>query len=119
MSKIDDLKGKLAKLEASAHFESLLPKSSGWLSRKLLVVLAIIGVLVFLGRENVNLILAGIITLGVVYLIAQAAQDISHDWSDAWVRRKLIDAMAKDGLSQEELEALGGASTTKDPSATP
>ena len=43
MSKIDDLKTKLSKLEASAHFDSLLPKNSGWLSRKLIVALARFG----------------------------------------------------------------------------
>jgi divalent metal cation (Fe/Co/Zn/Cd) transporter len=107
MSKIDDLKAKLAELEAGSHITALMPKSSGWLSRKLLVVLAVIGVLIFLGRENVNLILGGIVTLGIVYLITQAAHDIVSSITDAWVRRKLIEAMAKDGLDDAEKAALG------------
>ena len=104
--KITDLKTKLAELEAGSHFNAMLPKTSGWFSRKLIVVLAVIGALIFLGRDNLNLIIGGIIALGMTYLIVQCAQDLMHSFCDAWVRRKLIDAMAKDGLSKEELDTI-------------
>jgi hypothetical protein len=115
MSNLDDLRKKLAKAEASAHFDSLLPKSSGWLSRKLIVVLAVIAALILLGRDNQSAIISGIITLGVVYLIVQAVQDLGHSASDAYARGKLIEAMAKDGLDANEIAAITGQ---KPPGAT-
>lgn len=109
MSDIEALKAKLAKLEASKHIDSLIPKNSGWLSRKLGVALAIIAALIFIGRENVVLIIAGIITLGVTYLIVQGAVDLVNSLSEAYVRGKIIDGLSKDGLTKEEIELVTGS----------
>lgn len=93
MSSIDTLKEKLSKLEASAHFNSLLPKSSGWLSRKLLVALAVVVAMFVIGRDNQALIINWIGIIAVTYLIAQAAHDIFSGRDDRITRVKLIEVM--------------------------
>lgn len=113
MSSIDALKAKLAKLEASTHIDALIPKSSGWLSRKLGVVLTAMAVLIFIGRDSVATIIAGIITLGVTYLIVQGVNDLMDKFVEGWTRVKIIEGMSKDGLTKEELETITGI-----PSAT-
>ena len=55
MASIESLKAKLSKLEASSHFDTLLPKTSGWLSRKLLILLAVLAGMIYLGRDNLSL----------------------------------------------------------------
>jgi hypothetical protein len=117
MSKIDDLKGKLAKLEASAHFDALLPKDAGWFSRKLLVLLAVIGVLVFLGRDNIGVILNLIGYITIAYIVVQGFVDACKSRDDRITRCTLIVSMAKDGLTEEELAAISGKPA--DPAATP
>lgn len=119
MSKIDDLKTKLAKLEASTHFDSLLPKSSGWLSRKLIVALAAIATLIIIGRDNQAAIINWVGILALAYLVVQAGHDVFSGRDDRITRCKLIDAMAKDGLSDEDLKALTvGPATPPAPVAT-
>lgn len=108
MSKIDDLKNKLAKLEVGDHFEALLPKDAGWFSRKLLTLLAVIGVLVFLGRDNIGVILNLIGYLAIAYIVVQGFVDACKSRDDRITRCTLIVSMAKDGLTEEELAAIQG-----------
>lgn len=119
MSKIDALKSKIAKLEISSYIDTLLPKSSGWLSRKLCVVLAVIAALVIIGRDNQNLIISGMITLCVVYLIVQGMNDLMDKFVEGWTRNKIIEGMSKDGLSKEEVDAITGAPATPAAPTTP
>jgi hypothetical protein len=117
MSSIDALKSKLAKLETSNYIDALIPKSSGWLSRKLGVVLAVIAALIIIGRDNQNSIIAGIITLCVVYLIVQGVNDLMDKFVEGWTRVKIIEGMAKDGLTKEEIETITGVPAA--PAAAP
>jgi hypothetical protein len=107
MSDIAKLQEKIAGLKVGAGFSSLLPKKSGWLSKKLLSMLAIVACLIWFGRENIALTINGIILVAVVYIIAQAVNDAVHSITEAWVRRAIINAMAVDGLSDEERKSLG------------
>lgn len=106
MSTIEKLQEKLEKLKASSAVQSLIPSSSGWLSRKLWVALAIVATLVIVGRENINIVLNGIITLGMVYIIAQGVHDIVQSLGEAYVRGKIVTNLAKDGLTVEEIKAV-------------
>lgn len=118
MASIDALKSKLAKLEVSTHIDALIPKSSGWLSRKLGVVLAVIVALIIIGRDNTNSIISGIITLCVVYLIVQGVNDLMDKFVEGWTRSKIIDGMAKDGISKEEMEVITGVPAVPTTSTT-
>ncbi len=114
MSTIQKLEDRISKLKVGANLSSLLPKNSGWLSRKLLVTLALVGGLIFLGRDNITLVIYGIIILGSVYMVTQTLHDIFVCREDGMTRRQLITAMASDGLSPEETKALtGGSDQTK------
>lgn len=108
MSSIENLKAQIAKLEAGESFNALLPKSSGWLSRKLVIALAIIGALIFIGRDNIALTIWATVILGGIYLVTQAAHDIFQSRDDRITRCELIKAMAQDGLTKEELESISG-----------
>lgn len=119
MSKIDDLKTKLSKLEASAHFDSLLPKNSGWLSRKLIVALAAIAALIIIGRDNQAAIINWVGILAGIYIVTQALHDIFSGRDDRIARCALIAAMAKDGFSEEELKVLAGGVPTPAAPAAP
>jgi hypothetical protein len=118
MSDIQKLEDKLIKLKSKAHFDTFLPKGSSWLSKKLLSMLAIVAALIWLGRDNLALSINGIILVSVVYIIAQAVNDAVHSVTEAWVRRTLIQAMAVDGLNEEERKALGVPTTTKTETTT-
>lgn len=120
MADIKKLEDKLAKLKLSSSFGAFLPKTSGWLSRKLLVALALIGGLIFLGRDNITLVIYGMIILGSIYMITQTLHDIFTCREDGATRRALIAAMAADGnLSSEELAVLGGEKTDKKTDGAP
>lgn len=113
MSDIDKLEKKLASLKTKASFDSLLPKASSWLSKKLLSMLAIVACLIWFGRENITLVINGIIFLSAIYLIVQGVNDAVHSVCDAWTRRKVIDAMAADGLDETEKKSLGITTKTE------
>lgn len=115
MSAIDDLKGKLANLEISSKIGALVPKSSGWLSRKLITTLSVAGVVVYLGHDNIVLALYGVIVLGVAYLVTQAAHDIFQSRDDRIIRVAIIEALARDGLTPDELSSVRGLDSTKSP----
>ena len=107
MSNITKLEEKIAKLKVKAGFDSLLPKGSSWLSKKLLSMLAIVAGLIWLGRDNLTLVIYGMIILGSVYMLTQTLHDIFVAREDGQTRRKLIDAMSADGLNDDERKALG------------
>jgi len=115
MSSIEDLETKLAKLKAGAHFDALLPKSSGWLSRKLVIALSVVGALLFIGRDNISLTIWATTILGGIYLLTQGAHDIFSSRDDRITRCELIRAMAKDGITKEELDAISGKPAATDP----
>lgn len=102
MSTVSDLQAKLEK----AKLGSLLPSTSGWLSRKLVVVLAVVAALIVIGRENVSLIVICMTVMACVYMIIQGIIDFGHDRNDTVIRGQLIAAAAKDGLTAEELKEL-------------
>lgn len=104
---VQKLESKLQELKAKSKLDWILPKtSSSWFSRKLFVALTLLGVLVFLGRDNINTVLTGIVYLGITYLIVQGVQDVVTKIVDGWVRRTVIEAMAKDGLDEAERKEL-------------
>jgi hypothetical protein len=106
MSDIQNLKAKLSKLEAKNYFDALLPKTSGWFSRKLMVALAVVAALIILGRDNMSSIINWIGFIAIAYIVSQAVHDVFSSRDDRISRCKLIDAMAKDGLTKEEIASL-------------
>jgi hypothetical protein len=107
MSAIDRLKSKISGLETKSLMDAFVPKSSGWLSRKMVVMLAVIGVLVLIGRENQALIMQYSCIMAGIWLLTQVIQDVAHSRDSRKVRIAMIEAMAKDGLSDEERKELG------------
>ncbi len=107
MSNIDKLEEKLAKLKTSASLSALLPKGSNWLSKKLLSMLAVVAGLIWLGRDNLSLVISSITLLAAIYIIVQGVNDAVHSLCDAWTRRAIIQGMAVDGISAAERKALG------------
>ena len=98
MSKIDDLKTKLTKMEADAHLDTLLPKDAGWLSRKLIVLLILIGLLAFVLRDTLPLLVQATVALGMTWMIVQGVLDACKSRDDRKVRIALIYSM---GASNE------------------
>ena len=106
MSTLDKLKSKVANLETKTLMDTFVPKTSGWLSRKLIVMLAIVATLVVIGRENQSLIIWSIVILGGVWMLTQVIQDIFNSRDARIIRCEIIRALAKDGLTPEELKRL-------------
>jgi hypothetical protein len=105
---IEDLRQKISNLELGHQISGLIPKSSGWLSRKMLVTLGIVAGVLWLGRGNLTQAIQSIVSIVVVWLIAQTVQDVVHSFCDAYVRGKLIDGAAKDGLTTDEVREITG-----------
>ena len=106
---LDKLHTALKSVESGQQMQSLIPKSSSWLSRKLLVTLAVIGGILWLGKASIMLTIHEAVVLAAVYLISQCIQDVGHSIADAYVRGKLIEGASKDGLDAEEQKNLGGS----------
>lgn len=108
MASIEGLKDKISNLELGHQISGLIPKSSGWLSRKMLVTLAVVAGVLWLGRGNLMQTIQSIVHIVIIWLVVQTVQDVVHSICDAYVRGKLIDGAAKDGLSKDEMDSLGG-----------
>jgi divalent metal cation (Fe/Co/Zn/Cd) transporter len=105
---IEDLKAKISNLELGHQISGLVPKSSGWLSRKMLVTLAVVAGVLWLGRGNLMQTIQSIVYIVIVWLIVQTVQDVVHSICDAYVRGKLIDGAARDGLTADEVREIAG-----------
>ncbi len=93
MASIEKLQAKIEELKLG----SLLPKGSGWLSRKLWVALAAIVAVIYLAAGNVPLILSTTTTIVIWYLATSAAQGAVEHVANVWLRGKIVDALARDG----------------------
>lgn len=119
MNDIASLEAKLKELKNSAA--GALPKSSGWLSRKLLTLLVIAGIVIFLGREQISAVIVSLSWLCLGYLLVQGIVDAVREWqagklarahveADAMIRIAWIDAAARDGFDDaEKAKALEAA----------
>jgi tetrahydromethanopterin S-methyltransferase subunit B len=114
MSDLDKIKEQLSKLEsgasnAAAHAKALLVGESGagsFLSRKLLVAIAALVVIIILG-PSMGEMMKCVEKIVIVYIIVQGVVDVSKNLSNAWVRGKMAEAFAADGkITEEESETL-------------
>lgn len=114
MSDLDKIKEQLSKLEsgasnAAAHAKALLVGESGaggFLSRKLLVAIAALVVIIILG-PSMGEMMKCLEHIVIVYIIVQGIVDVSKNLANAWVRGKMAEAFAKDGkITEAEAEAL-------------
>lgn len=106
MSSLSKLKSKVTNLEISSLMAAFVPKTSGWLSRKLIVMLAIVATLVVIGRENQSLIIWSVVILGSVWLLTQVIQDVFNSRDARIIRCEIIKALAQDGLTTDEIKSL-------------
>lgn len=70
---------KLSKLDASEQLKLLFPSGS-FISKKLLMVLAICGTLLYLFFGDKAAIIPGIVQITSIYLIVQGCVDINNGW---------------------------------------
>jgi hypothetical protein len=70
---------KLSKLDASEQMKLLFPSGS-FMSKKLITVLVVCGVLLYLFFGDKASIIPGIVQIVSIYLIVQGCVDISNGW---------------------------------------
>lgn len=92
---IKNLEDKLSSLKVTQSLKNLLPTDSGWLSRKLIVALLVVGGLLWFGRDDIFKVLSMVVNLAIVYLIVQGAVDCVSKVCDAWMHHGLHDALSE------------------------
>jgi hypothetical protein len=73
------VQAKLSKLEAQEQMKLLFPSGS-FMSKKLIMVLAVCGVLLYLFFGDKAAIIPGIVQIVSIYLIVQGCVDINSGW---------------------------------------
>jgi hypothetical protein len=77
-----------------------------WASRKMLITLSIIGAMIWLVKGAIATILWQVTLLAGLWLLCTTATDIVEKHYNSQFKNKLLDVMAKDGLSKDELDTL-------------
>ncbi len=113
MTDLADIKAKIASLESggaemAAQAKSLLVGDNGWLSRKLIVALIALAAIIWLG-PTMGELMKTVEKIVIVYIIVQGAVDVAKLFSNAWVRGKIAEGLAKDGnLTDTEIKTING-----------
>ena len=79
---------KLSKLDASEQLKLLFPSTS-FISKKLLMTLAICGVLLYLFLGDKASVIPGIVQIASIYLIGQTLVDINNGWVNVFKAKHL------------------------------